>query len=429
MDHHLIICIIIFVLSLTSYVLNKIPMAITALATLAALMFTGCIDGKTALAGFSNNNVILIAGMFVVAAGFNRTQFVDKMSKKVSDLAGGSYKRAFFFCTLFMVILTSFLNSAVVALTIILPLYESICDEFKVSPSRGTFGLFVLSVGCSGVLPFGTAIMLTGQFTGFFETYGFADTVISPLTFTLGRLPVILILLLWANLILPKFAPESPVVPISRLSADKKDKKPLKPFQEMMGYVIFFGVIFLMIFGSSIGIAPWQAALAGGILVVIVGTLNEKEAIAALPIPILLMFIGALAMGSGLSETGAGQVIGDKLAIIVGGTHNNYVLGALFFIVPFVLTQFMQNQAVTNIFVPIMLLTCQSLGGNPVGLAVIIPSACMTAFMTPMATAGVPVAMGAGGYDIKSLFKQGWLISIILAVYYIFYTMTVLPVF
>lgn len=36
--------------------------------------------------------------------------------------------------------------------------------------------------------------------------------------------------------------------------------------------------------------------------------------------------------------------------------------------------------------------------------------------------------MGAGGYDIKSLVKQGILPSAIFAVIYIFYTMTVMPV-
>ena len=196
-----------------------------------------------------------------------------------------------------------------------------------------------------------------------------------------------------------------------------------------MGYVLFFGSVLLMIFGSKIGISAWQVCLVGAVLEVALGVLTEKEAINAMPISIAMMFAGALAMGNALTATGAAQVVGDWLAAIVGGTHNNYVLAALFFIVPFALTQFMLNQAVTNIFVPIMLLTMQSLGGNPVGLSVLIPSACMTAFLTPMATAGVPIAMAWGGYDIKSLFKQGWLISLILAVFYIFYTLTVLPAF
>ena len=51
-------------------------------------------------------------------------------------------------------------------------------------------------------------------------------------------------------------------------------------------------------------------------------------------------------------------MIGNALATAVGGTHNNYILGALFFIIPFLLTQFMLNRSVSAVFVPICLLTC-----------------------------------------------------------------------
>lgn len=50
-------------------------MGATALATMVLLIFTGCLDGKDALAGFANTNNIVIVTMFVVAAGLNRTQF------------------------------------------------------------------------------------------------------------------------------------------------------------------------------------------------------------------------------------------------------------------------------------------------------------------------------------------------------------------
>jgi len=53
----------------------------------------------------------------------------------------------------------------------------------------------------------------------------------------------------------------------------------------------------------------------------------------------------------------------------------------------------------------------------------------MSSILTPMATPAVPMAMAAGGYDQKSLIKQGWLISVILSVGYIFYVMTIFPAF
>lgn len=41
-----------------------------------------------------------------------------------------------------------------------------------------------------------------------------------------------------------------------------------------------------------------------------------------------------------------------------------------------------------------------------------------------MATPAVAICIAEGGYNLKGLFKLGWLISIILAVGYIAYTMT-----
>ena len=89
----------------------------------------------------------------------------------------------------------------------------------------------------------------------------------------------------------------------------------------------------------------------------------------------------------------------------------------------------MLNQGVSNVFTPICLLTCAALGANPIGPMLLVGAGSLTAFMTPMATPAIPMAMGAGGYDLKSLFKQGWLISLILAIVNIFYVMTVFPAF
>ena len=64
-----------------------------------------------------------------------------------------------------------------------------------------------------------------------------------------------------------------------------------------------------------------------------------------------------------------------------------------------------------------------------IGLLVIITAAGLTAYMTPMATSAIPIVMGVGGYDIKSLVKQSWLVSVVFGVFYVLYVMTVLPCF
>ena len=60
MDNKLTVCIIIFALTLLSYIINKLPMWVTALLSLCALYITGCVDAAGALGGFANVNTIVV---------------------------------------------------------------------------------------------------------------------------------------------------------------------------------------------------------------------------------------------------------------------------------------------------------------------------------------------------------------------------------
>lgn len=203
----------------------------------------------------------------------------------------------------------------------------------------------------------------------------------------------------------------------------------LSPVIDKIGIVIFFVTIIALIFSAQLKMTTWFIALVGSLLMVLFGVVDQKTALRDIPWDMLMLFVGALALGSALTNTGAGDMIGNALANAVGGTHNNYVLGALFFIIPFLLTQFMLNRAVSAVFVPICLLTCSALGANPIGLILLVNAGSLTAFLTPMATPAVPMCMADGGYDLKAIMKSGMLITLILPVIYICYTMTVLPAF
>ena len=236
---------------------------------------------------------------------------------------------------------------------------------------------------------------------------------------------------LWALLIGPKFTPKTPAVPIEALENRKsgKQEQKLSPFVDKAGIVIFFGTILCLIFSSQLHLTTWSVALTGSLLMVLFGVVDQKSALRDIPWDMLMLFVGALALGTALTNTGAGDLIGNALASAVGGTHNNYVLGALFFLIPFLLTQFMLNRSVSAVFVPICLLTCSALGANPTGLVLLVNAGSLTAFLTPMATPAVPMCMADGGYDLKAIFKSGALITLFLPFIYIFYTMTVFPAF
>ena len=92
----LTICLIICLVTMVSYIAGKIPMGLTAMLSMAAFVLTGCLDPNTAAGYFGNANGIMMLSMFVVAAGFNRTQFVKKCASSVNRISGGSLTKMMF---------------------------------------------------------------------------------------------------------------------------------------------------------------------------------------------------------------------------------------------------------------------------------------------------------------------------------------------
>ena len=431
MTTQMMICLVIFALTLISYILNKIPMWLTAMLSMAALYFTKCIEQADALAGFSNVNTILMATMFIVASGFRRTSLVDKLCSAIMKLTKGSFTLAYFGYIVIAVLLTNFIASPMVVYAIVSPLVAALLDSNGKSRSQYMFPIMVVCVACCGILPLPTAIQMSGQFNGFLESYGFQDITFLPTHFFKGAWPVLIAVPLWALFLGPKFTPKEPVVPIEALEKRSSGRKEetLSKFTDTAGIIIFFATIICLIFSAQLKQQTWFIALVGSLAMVLFGVVDAKNALRDIPWDMLMLFVGALALGSALTNTGAGDMIGNALAGAVGGTHNNYILGALFFIIPFILTQFMLNRSVSAVFVPICLLTCSALGANPIGLILLVNAGSLTAFLTPMATPAVPMCMADGGYDLKAIFRSGWLITLILPVIYILYTMTVLPAF
>lgn len=428
MTLQIVFCIAIFLYMIVMLAWNKYPMGVTALTSMALLILFKCIGPANALSSFGNANAVIIVGMFVVGAGLRKTSLVTTITNFIRKVTGGSFKTAYCGIIVLAAILTSILTSPAVAYSIAFPIMDSICDEFKVSRSKVHFPLCITCLACCAVLPFGFAISQAAVFDGLMETYGFAQHF-NAIDFTIGRLPIILFTLLWAFFYAPKVTPEKPILPIIGNSQKATDEPPLTKVQDMAGSLIFILTILALIFNAQLGVPAWVIVLVGCMLNVLFGVLSGPEAIRQMPMDIGFMFVGANTMAAALVETGASNLIGEYITKILGAQPNVWFLSAIFFLVPFVLTQFMQNQSVMNMFAPICLLTCNAIGANPKGMLVLICSGCLTAFLTPSASPGIPMMMAAGGYDMKSLTKMGWLYAVVVSIFYIVYVTLVMPAF
>ncbi len=423
------ICVIIFIITLISFALNKIPMYVSAILAVIALYITGCLTAKEALSGFSNTNVILIASMFVVAAGLEKTTYIDELCKYIMKITNGSFKKAYLGYIIVAVVLSNFTNSIMVTYAIIAPLLITLCEKNNESPSKYIFPILVVIASTMGVLPLSGAVTNSAMFNGLLESMGVTDVVVKPMDFFVARWPMLIAIPIWAYFWGPKVCPQTPVVEPKTASSTLKDKKPLSKFSNIMGLFVFSITLLALIFSKTIGVSTWSVALSGAMFMVVFNVLKGTEATKTIPVDLIILVAGALGLGSALTKTGAGKIIGDTLGGIITSSGNSFVASALFFIVPFVLTQFMFNRAVTQIFATIAILICSSLNANPVGPIILVYAGATTAFFTPMGTPATAMAMANGGYDLKALFKSGRVIATIMIVIYVAYMSIVFPIY
>ncbi len=425
----LTICLIICLITMISYVVGKIPMGLTAMLSMAAFVLTGCLDPATAAGYFGNANGIMMLSMFVVAAGFNRTQFVRKCASSVNRISGGSLTKMMFGYVLITVVLSQFIQSSVVVFGIMAPMMIASCDELNISPARTLFPMAMVGIATISVLPLGSGATQFAELNGYLEANEYTAFTVALTDPMKARLPMLLAISLYSIFIAPRLAPSKPVIQTSSIQSKADNREVLSPFKERAGYIIFILTTVALIFQVQLGIATWVICLSGALAMVLFGVLSEREAIGAINWPMAFLFVGALAMGGALAQTGAGEVVGGILAEMANRIRNPYLIGFVFFLVPFILTQIMMNRTVMIIFIPIAILACKSMGANPVGIIILVQSACLSSFMTPMATPAIPMCMAAGGYDLKSLIRQSLLPAAILCVVSVFWIMTVFPMF
>ena len=435
MTSQMIICLGIFLFMILGFVFAdklRTTLGVVALCAIMLTSFSGLMEPKAVLACFANKNVLLITGMFIVAAGFNRTQAVHKVSQMVYKISSGKFRVMLGGYLLIALALTQMIPSPMVVFGIVSPLLAGSCSEFKVSPSKVMFSLALVCVSCCLVMPVGIGATTYAQQNAYLESYGYTDYAMQLLDPLKARGITCLVMFLYALFIAPKTCPDQPSVAITLKAASAKNGEgpaPLSPVREVLGYSIFIVTTLALIFQTRLGVESWQIAMTGASLVLVTGVLTSQEAIKALPIRIALMLISALVVGGAMVNCGLGDAIGSMVASSLGSSHNNYVVGAAFFIIPFLMTQVMQNQSVANIFTPMIILTCKSMNANPIGPILLLNAACLTAFLTPMATGAIPPMMDAGGYNQRDLLKIGWLPSVIVCVVAVLSVMTIFPAF
>lgn len=423
----MVICLIIFAVMIILFFNRKIPMAFTSMGVIVALYVAGCVDKATVFAGFGNNNVLTMAGMFIVAAGLSRTQMVNNITKLLYRVNNWSFTRVLASYILVIFLLGQFVPSLPAMFAMVYPLVISMCKQLKCSPSKMMYPIAVTVVSTSFVIePIGPYAAWFVTQNGYLESYGWTGSPLSMWSETMVFLPTALVTLLLTIFVLPKLMPDQPETETAAITGpDITNNEALSPVREFLGYGIFIATVI----GLMLGLPSWAVTMAGATAVVLSGVLDEQTALIRMNMSMVLLYAGVTVMGEALGNTGAAQLLGDLAAGALSGVRNGYIIGAVFYLVSFLMTSFLYNRATTTVLIPILIISCSSIGCDPRGPVILCSLASMSSLITPMPNPVVPMAMQAGGYTQKTILRVGIIPAIVRGIVGVAIAMTIFPAF
>ena len=126
---------LIIVVSLVLLITEKIPVDLTAIGMMAALMVTGVLTPVDAVSGFANPAVITVGAMYIVSRALVRTGVVGVITEKILDHSHGDLRLAKLSILLTVSGASAFINNTPVVVLFI-PIILALSCEYDFSPSN-----------------------------------------------------------------------------------------------------------------------------------------------------------------------------------------------------------------------------------------------------------------------------------------------------
>lgn len=410
------ITLLFLLFAVVMFVLEKIPLGVTSMIVCIGLVVTGVLDVQTAFAGFIDSNVILFVAMFIVGGALFETGMANKIGGIVTRFA--KTERMLIIAIMVIVGVMSGVLSNTGTAAVLIPVVIGIAAKSGYKRSRllmplvfaAAMGGNLSLIGAPGNMIAQSALQKEGLGFGFFE-------------YAIVGVPILVAGILFYATIGYKLLPDHEVKDDGAFDTEM-DFSSVPKWKQWLSLIILIGTLLTMIFEEVIGIKLCISGAVGALLLILTGVISEKDALKSIDLKTIFLFGGTLSLASALQQTGAGEMIADKVVGMLGDNPSPYLLTLVVFLLCCVMTNFMSNTATTALMVPICLSIANGMGADPraVLMACVIGGSC--AYATPIGMPANTMVVGAGGYKFMDYVKAGFPLIIIATVV----SMIILPI-
>jgi sodium-dependent dicarboxylate transporter 2/3/5 len=185
---------------------------------------------------------------------------------------------------------------------------------------------------------------------------------------------------------------------------------------EIIVLSVLFLTILLWIFFSDTTTFPFLGlagiALLGSIMLFLFGTISWDDIEKKVPWGIILLYGGAITLGIGMQQTGAGEWIAQNLFAMFAGNIYLIIFGLILFAM--LLTNIMSNTGAVAVLLPIGVAISNVVPEiSPLLSSMLIALSGGLAFVFIIATPGNAITYSAGFYSTRDIFKVGIIANII----------------
>jgi len=402
--------LLIFLFCLALWVSGLIPLAVTSLLGLALLPLAGVLPAAEAYSMFGSSAVFFILGAFMLAAGARVTGLSEHMALFLIDRVGSGPKKLLLAMLFLPACMAFFMPEHAVA-AVFLPIAWEIVRSlglkigdryaqslfFAVAWGSIIGGVMTLLGGARGPLALGMVQEITGQ------TFTFMD-------WTMAAAPLVIVMLLLAAVILLVITPfEGVNVERARQCVERRQLEVgnLEPRGWLMGGLLLLTVVAWMFAGHATSLA--SIALLSVAAMFALHLVRWEEIEQHVSWSVVLMYGGAIAVGTALSVSGAGAWLAMQFfpAGLVGLS-----LIIVLTIATLLLTEGVSNAAAVAILLPIAVPIGISAGIDPLTIALSVGIVAGFAFMLPMGTPPNAMIYGTGFVQRLAMLRFGGILSL-----------------
>ncbi len=405
-----IISILILVFCIIMFIKEPVPTGVSALLGSFLLVLFGVCDWNTVFSNYVSNTIILFASMLVIGESLMVTGAGEILGGFIVRISRGN-DRLFMLVILIAAFATSCFLANTVVIASFMAIVAGVCKKSDTLTMRNVMipvAVMAIIGGISTIVGSTQQIaaqqILTEQLG---EGYGFAD-------FLKVTLPIGVTALLYFLFIGPKLGEriwgdrdraeaESAKALAAKIEADA-GRTEVDIVKVRIVFAIFISVIILFLWG---GLSSGLVALAGALACLLTKCITFKQCQNMKTINIVFWLAGCLALSSGLSKSGASDMIGDLFISVFSADINVYAFFIIVCLITMVLSTFASSTMVLVLMLTAVIPICDTLGINLWAMATGIIMSASLVWVTPLANGHVGMVLAAG-YRFSDYFFFLW---------------------